>query len=111
MNQKKSTLFSSIRSKDDKFEVVVGKPVNAMVNLFFNFNVFAYKEFCSILEQLPYLTLHHKQEYDDGTSGMAIELTEDNSLLRFVEDLPDLVYLYVENVEPSSTTHQGLGSK
>lgn len=99
--------FTTVKSTNEKFQVKVGKPKNATVNLSFNFNIFAYMGFVEILEALPYLNAQDMIDYEDGTSGMSIELTEFKALSQFIEDLPEILYCYVEKVAPTEIIRRG----
>jgi len=99
--------FTTIKSTSEKFKVSVGRPDNAKVNLFFNFNVFAYMGFVGEVEKLPYLKADHIEDYEDKTSGMAIELTKENSLSLFIEDLPKILEIHVEQTEPTDILRKG----
>lgn len=101
------TAFTTIKSTNEKFQIKVGKPTNAMLNVMVNFNVFAYMEFVGILECLPYLNVKGMHTYDDGTSGIGIELVGTNSLSQLIEELPEILYLYVENAKPGPVVHKG----
>lgn len=107
MNSNESNVFKVIESADQKYQAKVGKPNDEEVNIFFNFNIFAYMGFVEVIEKLPYLQANNISDYENGTSGMGVKLTANNSLSKFIEDLPELIYLYVENVNPTQVIRKG----
>lgn len=109
MKQKEiiNSTFTRITSKNNAFEIKVGRPDNNKVNLFLNFNVFAYTSFISTLEKVQYLKLKNVSSYEDGTSGLSIELIQDSSLHSLISDLPEFLFEYIEKVQPKQTIHTG----
>ena len=93
---KNNNSFATIKSKNELFEIRVGRPKDTKVNLFFNFNIRHHLDLLKAIETLPYLTGKGVQDYDDILSGMAVELIHNNSLVKLIEDLPELLYMYVE---------------
>ena len=96
-----------ITSEDEKFEIKVGRPIGSTLNLFFNFNIMGYLKFVDAIDRLTYLEGTGIQSYDDGTSGMAIMLTEENCLSQFIQDLPELLHDYVQKKEPTAVIRKG----
>ncbi len=100
-------LFTTIKSKNEKFVIKVGKLTNLKFNIFLNFNPHAYPHFIDAIENLSYLMLERVSDYDGESGGLAIKLEKKDVLSEFIEEITEILYRNVENIEPINTTHKG----
>lgn len=71
------------------------------------FNVMKYLPFVDAINNLKYASVMNISLIDNEMSIILIQLTEDNCLSQFIEDIPELIYQYVEMAQPSEVLHQG----
>lgn len=102
----RKNVFTAIKSKDGKYEIEIGKPVNHRVNILLNFNALKYLKFVDHINSHEYVNVLSVHDYGD-TSGIAIELTKDNSLSLLVEELPNDLFDFVECQKPSNIIFKG----
>lgn len=89
--------FTVISSEDNRFKFWIPKP-NKTGRLYctMSFNAMKYLPFIDALNNLPYVTVSEVKAVDDDLSNVDITLTEEHSLSRFIEDVSELIYSYVE---------------
>lgn len=71
------------------------------------FNVMKYLLFVDAVNNLKYVNVVNISLIDNDMSIILIQLTEDNCFLKFIEDIPELIYQYIEMAQPSEIVHQG----
>lgn len=89
--------FTVISSEDNRFKFWVPKPdQEGRLYCTMSFNAMKYLPFIDALNNLPYVTVNNVNAIDDDLSNADISLTGEHSLSQFIEDVPELIYSYVE---------------
>lgn len=97
MSVKSDKPFSVISSADNRFKFWVPKPdANGRMFCTMSFNATKYLPFIDAINTLSYVTVNRVQAVDDDLSTIDLVLTGENCLTKFVEDVPELIYDYVE---------------
>lgn len=102
-----SSLFTRIKSRDNRFEVVIEKPDKNKLRIATSFSLSCYKKFTDAIDKIEYLKLDRIQNNEDKTSFMYIELLANDSLSLLINDLPALMCLFVEKEIPGSGRYKG----
>ncbi|MBP1593041.1 MAG: hypothetical protein H6Q12_59 [Bacteroidetes bacterium] len=102
-----SSLFTRIKSRDNRFEVVIEKPDKNKLRIATSFSLSCYKKFTDAIDKIEYLKLDRIQNNEDKTSFMYIELLANDSLTLLINHLPELIYLFIEKEIPESGIYKG----
>lgn len=106
MKSNLTNFFAEIKSKNEKYEIRIGKPVNNRVYLLLNFNAMKFLKFVDRIDSHEYvnvLSVHG----DGDTCGIAVELIKENSLSQLAKELPNDLYDFVENYKASAVIFKG----
>ena len=99
----KNKPFVTLQNQNDEDVFWIPKPTfNNVLNCVTAFDVMRYLTFVDALNNLSYVEVKN-------ISSVTIKLIEENSLTRIIEDIPRLLFQYVEQAIPTETIHQGKG--
>lgn len=108
MNTRLEKPFTAITSNDDKIRFWIPRPTDdGVIDCVASFNIIGYLPFVDALQKLPYILVKSVAAIDENMSNISIVLTEDNCFSSFIEDLPELLYQYVECRDEYQTIHSG----
>lgn len=100
--------FTVVSSKDNDIRFwIPSKCKDEIIVCAASFNALNYTAFVDSLDKLPYLQVQSVSVVDDSLSYIDISLTENDCLTTFVEDVPELLYTYVECHDKHQTIHSG----
>lgn len=100
--------FTVISSQDDNIRLwVPSKCKDRALCCPVSFNALNYTEFIDQLDKLMYLQVQSVSAVDEELSYIEVLLKEDNCLEEFIEDLPELLYQYVECHDKHQAIHSG----
>lgn len=108
MNTRLEKPFTVITSNDDKIRFWIPRPTDdGVIDCVASFNIIGYLPFVDALQKLPYILVKSVAAIDENMSNISIVLTENNCFSSFIEDLPELLYAYVECHDKHQTIHSG----
>lgn len=109
MNAKKKPFVTLLnRNNQEMFWIPIPTPSNVL-NCVAAFDVMRYLPFIDALNNLSYAEVKNISSIDEYMSFVTIQLIEENSLTQIIDDIPELLFQYVEQAIPSETVHQGKG--
>lgn len=94
----KNKPFTVISSENNQFKFWIPKPdEKGRLYCTMSFNAMKYLPFIDALKNLPYVKVNQVNTIDDDMSNVDITLTEEHSLGRLIDDVPELIFGYVEH--------------
>ena len=102
--------FVTLQDRNNQEMFWIPKPTSSNVlNCVAAFDAMKHLSFVDALNNLSYAEVKSISSIDECMSFVIIQLIKENSLTQIIEDIPELLYQYVEQAIPSQSVHQGKG--